>query len=94
VTTEGLARTPRFDLLIRADGGTGHLSLPEDYQIVANDDGSRLVLIDFEDRHHPVLAKWSRQRRNAYIAAGWNVAGRAAPSAMDLFVAQRPEVRW
>jgi hypothetical protein len=94
LTAEGLARTPRFDLLIRADGGTGLLALPEHYQTVANDDDSRLLFIDFLDRHHPLLAKWSRQRRSAYIASGWNVAGRAAPSAMDRFVAQRPEVRW
>jgi hypothetical protein len=93
VTAEGLAQTAPFDVLIRADGGTGLLPLPESHAVVANDNDGRLLLIDCHDMHHTVLAKWSRQRRNAYVAAGWNVAGRAAPSAMDLFVAQRPEVR-
>jgi hypothetical protein len=92
VTMEGLACAANFDVIVRADGGTGLPALPEQYQMVANGEDTRLLLIDFKDEHHPVLAKWSRQRRKAYVASGWHVAGRAVQGAMDLFVAQRPEM--
>ena len=93
VTNAGLAETERFDVLIRADGGMGLPALPGAYRMMPNDDDdARLLLIDFEDRHHPVLRRWSRQRRVAYMHADWTILGAGAPSLMDRFVAERPEV--
>lgn len=92
VTSAGLERLKeRYDVLIRADGGVGLPVLPELYRAVPNGDDSRLLLVDFKDEHHPVLRKWTRQRRNAYLEVGWNLVGKAAPTLMDRFVADRPE---
>jgi hypothetical protein len=92
VTTAGLAHAPRFDDLVRADGGVGLPALPDAYTTVASGDEARLLVIDFTDEHHPALAKRSRQRPNAYLGAGWKVAGRRDSTPMERFVAQRPEV--
>jgi hypothetical protein len=52
----------------------------------------RLRLLDFRDEQHPLLRRWSQQRRSAYAAARWHVAGAAAVSLLDRFLAARPEV--
>ncbi len=91
VTVAGLDRAEQFEVLVRADGGRGLPELPETSQAVAKGDESALLLIDFRDEHHPVLRKWSRERRGAYIGAGWNLLT-GAPSLWERFLAFRPEV--
>ena len=90
-TGAGMARAGRFDVLVRADGGTGLPAVPEAKLRVKGVAGDRrLLLIDFLDRQHPLLRRWSRQRRAAYVAAGWTVAGEEK-TPLEKFLASRPE---
>jgi hypothetical protein len=92
VTGAGMARAGRFDYVIRADGGTGLPPIPACKLRVRHGQDRRLLLIDFVDRYHPLLRQWSQQRRQAYCAAGWSVAG-VDLSPLDRFLATRPEVQ-
>jgi hypothetical protein len=89
-----------IDVLVRADGGVGLLpvtpstlgkivfrenNLPEPLQA-----GARLLLVDIEDRHHPLLRRRSRQRRAAYAQRGWYAPGVDAVQArIDQFLVDR-----
>jgi hypothetical protein len=94
VTPAGLAGVPLadVDVLIRADGGTG---LPAGWDgNYLQDKKSRpsLLLVDFRDRHHPVLRRRSRQRREAYQANGWFALGTNPVQArVEHFLATRPK---
>jgi hypothetical protein len=80
-----------FDVVVRADGGTG---LPEAFAGLAIASAAvdrLLVLFDLDDRHHPELRRWSRQRREAYAACGWIGAGTPLERAVERFLASRPE---
>jgi hypothetical protein len=90
-TGEGLARAGRFDVLIRADGGTGLPALPSTMLRQPHHKDRRLLLIDFRDRHHPVLRQWSRQRLESYQDQGWSIAGNEM-TPLDRFLATRPTV--
>lgn len=92
VTSKGLERTPRLDVLLRADAGAGLPALPGSYLSVPNAEKARLLLIDLLDEHHPALRKRGRDRKDAYVAKGWAVLGRKAPSPMQRFWVERPEV--
>ena len=90
-TGAGLARAGRFDVIVRADGGAGLPAVPATKLRVKGVAGERrLLLIDFIDRQHPLLRRWSRQRREAYTAAGWKVAGEEK-TPLERFIATRPE---
>ncbi|WP_020476385.1 hypothetical protein [Zavarzinella formosa] len=49
----------------------------------------RLLVIDFQDEHHPRLREWSKGRMHACDDAGWKVAGGAVPSPWERFQADR-----
>jgi hypothetical protein len=50
-----------------------------------------LVLIDCDDRHHPLLRRRSRSRRAAYAERGWYLPGTdAAAARVEAFLAARP----
>jgi hypothetical protein len=91
VTADGLARAGHFDVIIRADGGVGLPNMPEESLCCRHGVDRKLVIIDFMDRHHPMLRQRSRRRRNAYLAAGWHVVGIEKATPMDEFMAGRPE---
>jgi len=91
VTYSGLKDAGTFDILVRADGGTGLPPLPVPWLAVPNGHDRRLLLVDADDRHHPVLRRWSRERRLAYRAAGWTVAGEPRPSPLDQLLACQQE---
>jgi hypothetical protein len=92
VTAAGLAHAGRLEVLIRADAGTGLPPIPAARLRVRSGQDRRLLLVDFLDRHHPVLRRWSRQRQQAYRDAGWAIVGEAPLTALDRFLATRPEV--
>lgn len=92
VTPAGLEQAGRFDVIIRADAGVGLPGIPDKLLRVKNGKEGSLLLIDFRDQHHPVLRQWSRQRQEAYLEAGWSVAGVKTQSPLDRFLATRPEV--
>lgn len=75
VTAAALPKAGRFDILIRADAGGDLPALDTDHLLghYREDDG--LLLIDFDDRHHPLVRKWTKGRKAAYEAAGWEVLG-------------------
>jgi hypothetical protein len=74
-----------LDVLLRADGGLGLPPLPpfpsgeivlrENNLPVTPSGEQRLLLVDFVDRHHPLLRRWGRQRRAAYADRGWYAPG-------------------
>jgi hypothetical protein len=69
-----------YDVVIRADGGSGALDINLDYFLEAPPKvrQRRLLLIDFADHHHPVLRRWSRRRQQSYDERGWCRAGETA----------------
>jgi hypothetical protein len=88
---------PHLDLscagaLLRADGGTGLPPLAPE-QLIEPDDGPArpLLLLDFDDRGHPVLRRWARERREAYAERGWYGVGVDPIQArVEAFLAGRP----
>jgi RNA-directed DNA polymerase len=75
ITTSAMPTATWFDVIVRADAGidlpaVGNLHLLGHHGM---DDG--LLLIDMDDRHHPLARKWTRSRTAAYTAAGWSIAG-------------------
>jgi hypothetical protein len=77
LTFDGLRVRPLqdIDVLVRADGGTGHLPLAPTALHVASDARTYPVLVvDVWDRRHPVLRRNKRSRQRAYIANGWRPA--------------------
>ena len=83
VTTSAMPQAGVFDVLVRADAG---VDLPEIYdhhlrgRSGVDDD---LLIVDLDDRHHPLVRKWTRGRKAAYLADGWNVTGGPAADAHD-----------
>jgi hypothetical protein len=88
------------EVLIRADGGVGLPPMtafpPGKIVFIENNlpekpaGEPRLVLVDFDDRHHPLLRRWSRQRRAAYAARGWHGPGvEPLERRIELFLAGR-----
>jgi hypothetical protein len=81
-------------VLVRADGGGGG-GLPPlaPAQLIEPDDGPArpLVLVDFDDRHHPQLRRRARLRRQAYAERGWFAPGVDPVQArVEQFLATRP----
>jgi hypothetical protein len=92
VTAAGMAQAGRFDVLIRAGAGAGLPPILAAKLRVRNGQDRHLLLIDFLDRHHPVLRKWRRLRQEAYREAGWGMVGEAPQTPLDKFLGTRPEV--
>jgi hypothetical protein len=81
------------DVLVRADAGTGLPAIPEEALVIDNSVQHRIVLVDLADRHHPVLRRWSRRRRQAYDAKGWLPPGTdPVQHRIDQFLNSRPRV--
>jgi hypothetical protein len=93
VTFAGLERIElaRFDVLIRADPGTGMPPMEVVDLVIDNLNDRRLLLVDFADRGHPALRARSQGRRRAYLRQGWFAPG-ADPirERVNLFLADRP----
>lgn len=80
------------DVLIRADAGTGLPAALGDLSVSGNSKPrSPLLLIDFLDRHHPILRRRRRRRENAYGDHGWYRAGSdPVEERVKQFLATRP----
>lgn len=93
-TTTGLAtvNVAALDVIIWAGGGQHLPPLPKEMLACkAAMQQQPLLLVDFRDRHHPRLRRWSRQRMAAYAVAGWFPPGVDPLLArVDAFLAQRP----
>jgi hypothetical protein len=92
-TQAGLSSACSFEILVRADAGRGLPPLPDDQLVAPHGSASSLLVVDCADRHHPALRVRSRERRAAYVVAGWIVAGEPTLSPLDRVLADRPEVR-
>jgi hypothetical protein len=79
-------------VLVRADGGVGLPPLAPAQLIERDDAPDRpLVLLDFQDGHHPELRRRARQRREAYLERGWFAPGVDPVQARaEQFLASRP----
>ena len=65
-----------FDAAVRADGGRGLPPGTSVGPVVTGRTRRALLLVDFDDRHHPALRVDARKRREAYSARGWAVDGK------------------
>ncbi len=80
--------TAEADVLIRADGGPGVPEALSALWITPNHQARPPLLVDPGDRHHPVLRRRARRRRDAYATRGWAVDGRGvAADAIGRFLA-------
>lgn len=79
------------DGVIWAGAGLGPAPLPERGLECRQGEEQPLLLVDFADRHHPVLRRWARSRQRAYIEQGWFPAGMDALVArVKRFLSERP----
>lgn len=60
-----------FDCVVRADGGQQSEQLMEFLTAGACDQADLVLLFDMADRHHPLLRRWSRRRRQDYFSEGF-----------------------
>jgi hypothetical protein len=72
----------RFDVVVRCDPGHNRPPLPSGFYETGMFPTKELIVVDADDRGHPVPALWSRSRARAYAAAGWARLG-ADPDAAD-----------
>jgi hypothetical protein len=89
----GIVNLARVGTLIRASGGVGLPPLAKgDLAVYGSAAVGRLVLVDFADRHHPLLRRQSRLRHQAYVERGWFGAGVDPMEArVERFLANRPK---
>ncbi len=92
-TYDGLQRLQKINVLVRADGGCGFPPLGAVHGIVHQDNASLLLVVDCDDRHHPLLRRWSKQRCDAYVLEGWAFAGEPTPTPLEEFFAISPRPR-
>ena len=50
-----------------------------------------LLVVDLDDRHHPRLRQWVRQRWVAYMERGWVVDSVGPATRVERFLAGRPK---
>jgi hypothetical protein len=78
-----------IDVLIRADGGMDLPPIAREQLVQAQADRRPLLILDVQDRHHPVLRRWSAKRRKAYESRGWfSVLVEPAQGRINQFLAQ------
>ena len=72
-TPDGLSEiTPgTFDFLVWAGGGPTLPPIPWNHLTCPSTEPRRLIVVDVDERHHPRLRRWSRQRRQGFRDAGW-----------------------
>jgi hypothetical protein len=91
-TFDGLAEVnfAGYDVVVRADAGAGALPLAPG-ALVSGDVSGPLLLIDFDDRPVPVLARFAGRRREAYKSAGWRQVGEVhRHPELDRFLERHP----
>jgi len=87
VTVAALPQVGWFDILVRADAGIDAPSLGDLHgrgDFGMEDD--RLLIVDLDDRHHPLAQRWTKSRKAAYAGQGWNVIGGPPVQATDCWV--------
>lgn len=72
-TLAGLTQLRPNDSSIVIWAGAGKVGpfLPADFLVRPSGSTHRLLLIDIQDHHHPLLREWTEQRRRAYRRAEW-----------------------
>ncbi|QDU21377.1 reverse transcriptase domain-containing protein [Urbifossiella limnaea] len=92
-TFGGLKEVPlgEYDVVIRADGGTGPLPRAADFGS-ADSTAPELVFIDIDDRFHRGLQRNGRSRRAAYRRLGWrSIAEPAGSDQLRRYLARHPD---
>ena len=79
-------------VIIWASSGPGLPPIPPAWRMAAAGEAHKTLLVDIDDHHHPILARWTRRRRKAYRDAEWFAPG-ADPHVERIkqFLAARPE---
>jgi hypothetical protein len=81
------------DAIVWAGAGPGLPPVPAE-RLITRSDERGLLLVDFADRHHPSLRRWTRHRKAAYLDAGWLPPGLDPVVArVERFLASRPRSR-
>lgn len=85
---------PTLDAVVWAGGGPHAPALPPGALLSPATESRRLLLVDCQDHHHPLLCRWSRRRQREYVLSGWFPAGvDPVRGRAELFLAKRPKVR-
>lgn len=73
-------------------GAGAHLPpIPVERLICSPHTPQQLLLVDLDDRHHPQLRRWTRDRQAAYLDAGWLPPGLdPVVNRVEMFLARRP----
>lgn len=75
VTLAALPAAGQFRCLVRADAGSGGLPNSQEQQVAVGEVLTDLLIVDFDDRHHPEMRRLTRDRKAAYQSASWRVEG-------------------
>ncbi len=67
--------TRGLTVIIWASSGTGLPPVPAAWQTAPTGESAEILLVDFDDRGQPTLAKWTQQRKRAYREAEWLAPG-------------------
>lgn len=79
------------DAVIWAGGGPHRPLLPDHWLHRPAGDSRGTLLVDVDDRHHPRLAVWSRQRRQECVAAdGFDLGIAPVVGRVNRFLVERP----
>ena len=78
-------------VIIWASSGPGLPPIPPAWRMAPAGVARHILVIDVDEHHHPILAKWTRRRKKAYRDAEWFAPG-ADPlvERIKRFVAARP----
>jgi hypothetical protein len=80
------------EMVVCGDGGHNVPPALDSIVIRASTHNRRpLLVVDLDDRHHPRLRQWVRQRRVAYIERGWVVDSVDPATRVERFLAGRPK---
>ncbi len=83
VTASAMPLAGRFNVLVRADAGVDLPAAGDGNLLGVAGVDDDLVVIDFDDRNHPLARIWTRSRKAAYEAMGWNVVGGPQTTSKD-----------
>ena len=87
---DGQLSLSSFDVLIYAGASPYPPTIPPHLLAVDPAHARPLLLIDFEDRRHSLLRRWSRERADRYSTNGWFPAGIDPVEArVDRFISSR-----
>jgi hypothetical protein len=85
-----LPQHPGWTVVVWAGATAGPPTWPASWEMAPLGTGRQVLLVDVQDRHHPLLRKWNLAREHAYEQTGWLPPGRdATAQRVEEFLARR-----